>query len=330
MTREVGRIAPRERGQASFVPTEIADSSLLAPRRVIAVTLQDGETLALRCHGNPSGPRLLLSHGNGMAADLYYPFWRHFLTDCEVLTYDLRNHGWNRNGDLAQHTMANFVHDTEAVFEAVERELGLKPTLGIFHSLSAIVAMMHALRAPSRWAALALFEPPILPPPAHELAGVFRASQIALKERTLSRQDCYASYDEFAGVLRRSSAFGGMVDAAFELYAAATFRRGDDGGVVLRCPRDLEAQIYVDNDDSTLGLALPHSPVPIKVVSGDPTLSEAALPSRVCASLFPGWGMGYEYVPGTSHFLQLEAPEACARVARRFFCVHGLMPMVPS
>ena len=38
----------------------------------------DGGVVTLRRHGNPNGPRLVLSHGNGLAVGLYYPFWPTF------------------------------------------------------------------------------------------------------------------------------------------------------------------------------------------------------------------------------------------------------------
>ena len=37
--------------------------------------MDDGVPIMLRRHGNPSGPRLVLSHGTGLAIDVYYPFW---------------------------------------------------------------------------------------------------------------------------------------------------------------------------------------------------------------------------------------------------------------
>ncbi|MYG75701.1 MAG: hypothetical protein F4198_08970, partial [Acidobacteria bacterium] len=45
------------------------------PRAIGEVEAPDGTRIVLRRHGNADGPRLVLSHGNGLAADLYYPFW---------------------------------------------------------------------------------------------------------------------------------------------------------------------------------------------------------------------------------------------------------------
>ena len=45
------------------------------PRSVCEVRLDADTVTTLRRHGNPDAPRLVLSHGNGLAIDLYYPFW---------------------------------------------------------------------------------------------------------------------------------------------------------------------------------------------------------------------------------------------------------------
>ena len=66
------------------------------PLSVHEVVVDDETVIYLRRHGNPDGPRLVLSHSNGLAVDLYYPFWSLLAQDYDLVIYDLRNHGWNR------------------------------------------------------------------------------------------------------------------------------------------------------------------------------------------------------------------------------------------
>ena len=54
------------------------------------VRMDDGAVITLRRHGNPVGPRLVLSHGNGLAIDLYYPFWSLLTGEFDLIVYDLR------------------------------------------------------------------------------------------------------------------------------------------------------------------------------------------------------------------------------------------------
>ncbi len=49
------------------------------PSTTFEVPLEDGARIRMRRHGNPDGVRLLVTHGNGFAADAYYPYWRHLL-----------------------------------------------------------------------------------------------------------------------------------------------------------------------------------------------------------------------------------------------------------
>ena len=65
------------------------------PSMTFEVPLEDGARIRMRRHGNPDGVRLLVTHGNGFAADAYYPYWRHLLPKFDVLVFDFRNHGQN-------------------------------------------------------------------------------------------------------------------------------------------------------------------------------------------------------------------------------------------
>ena len=85
--------------------SEVADPHVWQVPEPVAVhdaCLGDGAVTTLRRHGNPSGPRIVLSHGNSLAIDLYYPFWSLFADAFDLVLYDLRNHGWNVPGPLRQ------------------------------------------------------------------------------------------------------------------------------------------------------------------------------------------------------------------------------------
>ena len=49
--------------------------NLPEPLATADVRTDDGTVIVLRRHGDPGGPRLVVSHGNGLATDVYYPFW---------------------------------------------------------------------------------------------------------------------------------------------------------------------------------------------------------------------------------------------------------------
>ena len=111
------------------------------PYSVIEARMHDDAMVIVRRHSNPEGPRLVLSHGNGLAIDLYYPFWVHFLEDFDVLMFDLRNHGWNPVGDFANHNLPVFVRDLGHIMDAIDRHYGSKPGIGIFHSITVLASL---------------------------------------------------------------------------------------------------------------------------------------------------------------------------------------------
>ncbi|MDE0273689.1 MAG: alpha/beta fold hydrolase [Gammaproteobacteria bacterium] len=139
-----------------------------APLVVVDAEMADGTLIVLRRHGNPAGPRVVLSHANGLAADAYYPFWSLLTDRFDVVVFDFRNHGWNAVGALDGHTIATFVDDMTQVARAIELHFGPKPAIGVFHSLSGQTAVLEACSGAGSFAALVLFDPFICPPGCHQ------------------------------------------------------------------------------------------------------------------------------------------------------------------
>jgi len=75
------------------------------------VILEDGAVIVVRCHGNPDGPRLVLSHGNELAIDLYYPMWSLLEDEFDLIVFELRNHGWNKPTSLNRHNIPQLIRD---------------------------------------------------------------------------------------------------------------------------------------------------------------------------------------------------------------------------
>ncbi|MXW02226.1 MAG: hypothetical protein F4X59_12605 [Holophagales bacterium] len=76
------------------------------PLAVDEVRLDEETVTTLRRHGRPDAPlRLVLSHGNGLAIDAYYPFWSLLEDEFDLIVYDVRNHGWNAVGEQTNHNI---------------------------------------------------------------------------------------------------------------------------------------------------------------------------------------------------------------------------------
>ena len=113
------------------------------PLSTSEVRVDDDTVITLRRHGNPAGPRLVLSHGSGLAIDLYYPFWSLLTDDFDLIIYDLRNHGWNSAGPLQKHNMPTLIQDHDCILAAIDHHYGKKPKIGVFHSVAALVPRFY-------------------------------------------------------------------------------------------------------------------------------------------------------------------------------------------
>ncbi len=273
----------------------------------------DSETAVfLRRHGNPSGPRLILSHGNGMAVDLYYPFWSLLTDEFDLIIYDMRNHGWNEVSALEYHNVPRLISDHDVILEAIDREYGKKAQVGVFHSLAALVALLSPLRG-ERYSGLVLFDPPLCKP--GRSYKEFEEAAIRTAAHARRRTDRFASPEKFAQALPFLAQFQRFVPGAFELMARTTLRESTDGGYELRCPREYEAQIV--DYASVFGVAVMFETLkcPVKVIGADPTVPFSYLPSLDMSDIM---SVNYDFLPDATHFLQLEQPEQCAAATREF------------
>ncbi len=294
------------------------------PRQAIELRMDDGAIIRVRRHGNLSGPRLVLSHGNGLAIDGYAPFWTLFCARYDVIVFDLRNHGQNPYHGAAGHNWPTFLSDAQTIWRGIRANWGEKPAAGVFHSLSGIVAIGQALESGRRWDLLMLFDPPLTPPAGHALREPFLEQQRELARRTLRRKERFSAPLELARRLEQNPAFCRWVPQAYAAMASATLRRDAAGpGYVLCCPRELEARIYATSDEVTFWTRMKRLEGPVKLVCGDPAHSELNVVSLVDRALSDEFGLAFEAVPDTSHFLQLEQPVHCARAVEEFLRQHN-------
>ena len=292
------------------------------PHSRCEVRLDDETVTTLRRHGNPAGPRLVLSHGNGLAVDAYYPFWSRLEGEFELIVWDLRNHGWNPTGDLRRHSIPTLIGDHGRILEAIDREFGARPKVGVFHSVSALIALLtHSLpdapppSAPGqRFESLVLFDPPLYKPGFSD--EVYDKHAETLAQRTRRRGNRFRSLEEFSELLEYSPTFRRLPAGIRDLVARATLRpSAGEAGYELRCPPEYEAQI-IEYSRSYAGLVNFDSiPFPVKVIGADPTLNFAYLPSFDLSDM---QAVDYDFLPEATHLLQLEKPEGCVAALREF------------
>ena len=283
------------------------------PLAVDDVRMDDGTIITLRRHGNPEGPRLVLSHGNGLAIDLYYPFWSLLTDEFDLIVYDLRNHGWNRVGNMDNHNVPTFVDDHDRIAEAIDSLYGEKPKVGVFHSVSALVTMLSPTRG-SDYSARVLFDPPLCKP-GRSLQD-FETVATYLSQLALRRTERFKSPQELVNVLPFIPTWDKVVPGVHELFGATTLRESDEGtGFELRCPKEYEAQVVAYASTFAVLVDFDSLECPTKVIGADPTLPYSYLPTLDLSDVFT---VGYDFVPETTHFLQLEKPQECVELMREF------------
>ena len=289
-----------------------------SPNAIIEVAGEGSAVIRVRRHGNPQGPRLVVSHGNGFAIDGYIACWGGFLGDFEVVAFDARNHGWNAPADPPDHDYAHMARDLDRVRAAAETEFGRKPTAGLFHSMSAQAAMIAALELGWRFDALVLFDPPNNPAEGHEARPAMVQYLNRLVAWSAGRRERFAAPAELAADYAAARAGRNWAEGSHLVMAEAVLRQAEDGDWRLRCRPMLESSMYAQG--ITLGLWPEASafPGPVKLIAGDPGRERPDATALSNQALAREGGYDYLAMPGTGHLLQLEKPQACADAVREF------------
>ena len=291
------------------------------PLSVCKVRSDADTTITLRRHGNPAGPRLILSHGNGLAIDLYFPFWSLLMNEFDLIIYDLRNHGWNTISAFENHNVPSFVRDHNCIHEAIDRHYGKKPKIGVFHSVSSMIALMSTsvltTTAPAQnnaYSALVLFDPPLCKPGASQKKLDDAAEKTAAQTRRRSHQ--FRTREQFIEILEFLPTFKHVIPGVRELMASTTLRKSADGdGYELCCPPGYEARIIDFVRSFSPLLNLDELYCPTKVIGADPTLPYSYLPTIELSDVL---SVDYDFLPDTTHLMQLEQPEECVAAMREF------------
>lgn len=283
------------------------------PLSLLEVRQEDGSVTTVRRHGNPDGPRVVMSHGNGLAMDLYYPFWSLLCDQFDIFLFDLRNHGWNSVGPRRSHNIPAFIQDQERVLEAIDCHYGKKRKIGMFHSVAALTTLFSSAQNDS-FSALVLFDPPLCKPGKSQDDFDAAAENLAVQIR--KRSSRFRSIEEFAELLEYMPGFARVVPGVRNLVARTTLRKSPSGpGYELRCPPEYEAQITEYVRSFSVLADLDTLSCPTKVIGADPMLPSAYLPTFNLSHILT---VDYDFLPETSHLLQLEQPAECVELVREF------------
>lgn len=300
-------------------PEDLQAQPSLAGAHRLDLCADDGTVLAAHILRNPkAGHRLVVSHGNGMAAPGYRVFWTALREHFEIVVFDMRGHGDSQAGPDTLDPWDLFVRDLQRLCDALLQE-DRRPLIGCFHSLSAVTSLLHLPTCDTPpWQSLVLFDPPLTPPAGHPLAPQHQMEMASLAAAALRRPRTYASVQDRARQFMRAEIFGQWAEGAPMDMARATLVSDPQAGWRLACDPPREAAIFETNHHAAVWDILASPGCPVTLISGDPGLQQARCPALTSQLAHQRLGLPWQPIAGTGHFLQLEKPRECASAVRQF------------
>lgn len=280
----------------------------------INIEMSDGAVLSVRCCCAANRPRILIGHGNGFSVNAFAQLVDSVATWGSVLAIDLRNHGLSSRYKLEAHTQARLRLDMIEVMDYFDRVFGPVPTYGLFHSLSGLHALYAELNKPNRFRRLVLIEPPVSPPPTHNLHNRQIAAQISLVEATQRRRDRFSSIEEMVDRLRDRPRFQYLSLQALQNYCGGVLRKQGENWI-LQCSKKVESAGYENNLDDGFFSLLPSIAIPVLLLSSD----SDSLVQDLTNDLVQHAGFDSHQVSDSTHLMPMEIPETVSTISREYF-----------
>jgi len=257
----------------------------------------DGVEVALHDFGG-TGPTLLIVHATGFHGWCYEPIARRLTDRFHVIAPDLRGHGDSVYPEGTSMDWWNMADDVCAVIAHVG---GDKPLMAVGHSMGGASILMAELVRPGTFSKAWMFEPIVLPDMPDRPPSTMSDNARRRKDRFDSRDEAFDRYSS-------RPPFSGVDPEALRAYVDHGFADDPTGGVVLKCPGEIEAQVF---ESTVIGLSprLGGIQTEITVVqSGDGGMPAAVAPG-VADALPNGKLVTW---PDRSHFGPFEDPERAA------------------
>jgi len=271
-------------------------------------------------------PPLVLLHATGFLARLWEPIAVQLSERFHVYALDARGHG-DSDKPVLSRVEGPVLSGVEGPapaggygWEGLAADLmGFLDSLGLVgvpiigHSSGAAGAIRLAARRPEYVSATVLIEPTVFPPMPVEGSDE-RKEQLA--SGAARRRMIWDSREELIAAYRRRRTFADWREDVLRLFAEhGTFRR-EDGRTELKCPGEIEAELYRNSLSPDTWDLLPRVRCPALVIRGEKTEPLLALVAEGVARRIPGARLAT--IAGGSHFVPMERPEAISAEALAF------------
>lgn len=252
-----------------------------------------------------SGPRLHFAHATGMNAQLYAGLLAPLASRFAVTASDARGHGFTGlDRDSAQlASWDDFAADLLSLLDVID---GGAPWILAGHSMGATVSLLAAALRPDRVAGLVLLDPPMLP---FDVARAVRGGAVVpnpMADQAARRRGSFPSRADARAAYHGRGVFRTWSDADLDAYLDGGLIETADG-VELACAPAFESATFRAVSPH-VELALADVRCPFILLAGDvgSTVRDAEM------AVFAGHPrcVSATRLPGTTHFLPLERPDA--------------------
>ena len=256
-----------------------------------------------------SGQPAVLLHATGFLARLWGPVAVGLSSRFHVYGYDNRGHGDSDRPGAGSYDWSNLADDLGAFLGALD----LPRTVLIGHSSGGAVAASLAATAPEKVAGLVLIEPIAQ---RSSPAGMATAQTEELAKGAEKRRLLWPSCEAIAASYRKKPLFSLWPESMLNLYVTEGTRQRADGQFELKCPGEVEAEIYRKSLLFDVLSLLPQISCPTLVIRGQLTQPHLARMSETVAKGLAGAEL--LTLESAGHLSPMERPEALAAEILRF------------
>jgi len=261
----------------------------------VATTLShSGLTVAYEAAGDPE---FLFLHANGFCKETWQPVIDELGRPGSV-SIDQPGHGGS-DAPPKPYDWWDFGRSCLAVID----KLGMERPIGVGHSSGAAALAMAEILQPGTFERLVLIEPIIKPPPYR------RRDDHPLVATTMRRRVAFGSYEEALDAYRGRGPFAQWEERAIVSYVQHGFELTADGWT-LRCPPDVEAEVYATSELHGAWERLEEVTCPVDLVVGEFSDTHHAAFAAEQVSRFPVARL--VTVAGATHFVPMEKPAELA------------------
>ena len=188
--------------------------------------------------------------------------------------------------------------------------------LGVGHSMGGTALTMAEIMAPGTFGALVLIEPMLFPPP-------YQRAENELSVAVRKRRPSFASQDDARENFSSKPPFSTWQAGALEGYLGCGLESSEDGAIQLACTPEAEADVYEGATAHGAWERLGEVRIPVLILGGAESVPQPPDRVEAISRQFPR--AGFEIIPGATHFLPMENPEAvgcpdpenCRRIRRK-------------